>query len=284
MLSKTIGYIGLGFVGNAVKASFDKHFKSEVYDIDKAKSTTASAIELIQKCKTIFLALPTPIDNEGQCKLSIITELLDIINNHSNDTLIIVKSSVPPGTTAKFSEQFPNIKFVFNPEFLTERNSIQDFAGQDKIILGGSKKHTKLAKQIYRVVFETTPIYETDSTTAEMVKFMVNCCLAAKVSLFNEFYQITDKLNINYDEALNLTRLDKRIGESHCQVPGWDGHMGFGGSCFPANLNILINKAKELDIDPKILEACWNKNLEVRPERDWEKLEGRAFTKKKEIK
>ena len=279
--STKIGYIGLGFVGNAVKTTFDKHFQSEVYDIDKTKSTTSSIIDLLQKCDILFLALPTPINQDGQCQLSIIRETLDIINKNSKNKLLIIKSSVPPGMTAKFAEQYTNINFIFNPEFLTERNAEKDFANQDKIILGGNKKHTKLAKQIYRMVFETTPIYETDWTTAEMVKFIINCFLATKVSLLNEFFQISDKLNINFDETMNLVRLDKRIGDSHNNVPGWDLLLGFGGSCFPANINILINKAKELGIDPKILQACWDKNLEVRPERDWEKLEGRAFISKK---
>ncbi len=279
--TQTIGYLGLGFVGNAVKSSFDKHFQSEVYDIDKSKSTVPSVIELLQKCKIIFLALPTPIDTNGQCKLSIITETLELLNYHSNSNLIIIKSSIPPGTTTRFVEQYPRLNFVFNPEFLTERSAEQDFANQDKIILGGLPKYRKVVKQIYRTVFETVPIYETDSTTAEMVKFMVNCSLATYVSLNNEFYQIADKLNINYDEALNLMLLDKRISTSHCQVPGWDGHLGFGGSCFPPNMNIIINLAKSLNVNPMMLEAAWKKNLEVRPEKDWEKLQGRAVIQNK---
>jgi nucleotide sugar dehydrogenase len=275
-----IGFVGLGFVGGAAREAFKHHFDTEVYDLIQDKATVQSLTELATKCPVIFLALPTPIKiSTGECNLSIIQNTLEELNQNSRENIVVIKSSVPPGSTKKFQEQYKNLRFVFNPEFLTERNAIEDFKNQSKVILGGFNKNVKIVKKLYNTALPNAFVHTTDFTTAEMCKFMINCALATKVSLFNEFYQICKNLSIDYDQALTLTLLDERIGASHTQVPGWDTLLGFGGSCFPANINILIHTAEKLGIDPKMLKAAWVKNLEVRPEKDWEQLEGRAIVK-----
>jgi nucleotide sugar dehydrogenase len=271
-----IGIIGLGFVGGAVKHSFSKHFNIISYDINPIKSTISNIKSLVNKCKFIFITLPTPMNENGSCDLHHIHNTLEEINKHNNNNIVILKSSIPPGTTKIFANKYTNINIVFSPEFLTERNANNDFEKQEKVILGGEPKITEQVSHLFKQVCPLAHICETDFTTAEMVKFTINCFLATKISLFNELYQVCNKLNIDYDQMIALSLLDDRIGESHTQVPGWDGHFGFGGSCFPANVNIMIVKAKELDIDMKMLKACWEKNIEVRPERDWEQLKGRC--------
>ncbi len=157
---------------------------------------------------------------------------------------------------------------------MTERNAIKDFASQKKIILGGC--NVSEVKKIYKKVFLRAKIYETDSNTAELTKFVINCFLATKVSFFNEMYQICDKMSIDYNQVIKLVLTDKRIGESHVSVPGFDGHLGHGGSCFPNNVNILIHEMLKLGIKPTMLQATREKNLEVRPEQDWLLLKGRT--------
>jgi UDPglucose 6-dehydrogenase len=275
-VKQNIGIIGLGFVGGAIKHSFEKHFNILSFDIDKSRSTVLNIKLLAEKCKFIFITLPTPMNKDGSCDFTNIDNTLKEINNTIYKNIIIIKSSIPPGTTKSFSEKYNNINIVFSPEFLTERNANQDFENQDRIILGGQSEITTQVKNIFREVFMLASFYEVDYNTAEMIKFTINCFLAAKVSIFNELYQICKKLDIDYDKMLSLSLLDERIGKSHTSVPGWDNHLGFGGSCFPANINIMIARAQELGIDAKVLKACWEKNLEVRPEKDWEKLKGRA--------
>jgi nucleotide sugar dehydrogenase len=274
-----VGFIGLGFVGSAVKHTFEKVFATEVYDIVAEKATVSSPQELLHKTSIIFVALPTPINKDGTLNLTNIDSTLNKLNNHDNDNVIVIKSSLPPGTTQKLQDKYTNLKLVFNPEFLTERNAIEDFKSQNKVILGGKSEHTNIAKQYYAQALPYAEVYQTDMTSAEMVKFIINCFLAAKISFFNEMYQVCQKLSLDYSEVLNLTLLDKRIGESHTKVPGWDGHLGFGGSCFPANINILINEMRNLNLDASVLEAVWAKNLQVRPEKDWELLKGRCVVK-----
>jgi len=276
MLDKSIGIIGVGYVGGAIKHSFEKHFKIESYDIDQSRSTAKSIKDIAYQCRYVFITLPTPMKKDGSCDLTIIRSVLDELNEWATSNIAIIKSSIPPGTTKLLAEEYSNIAIVFSPEFLTERNANQDFEKQDKVILGGHQKITEEVAHLFKKVCPLAHICETDWTTAEMVKFTINCFLAAKVSIFNELYQVCKKLDINYDNMIALSLLDDRIGESHTQVPGWDGHFGFGGSCFPANVNIMMARAKELGVDTKMLQACWEKNLEVRPEKDWEKLKGRS--------
>ena len=107
---------------------------------------------------------------------------------------------------------------------------------------------------------------------------MTNTFLATKVSFANEMYQICQNLGISYEIAKDLLCLDQRINPGHLQVPGPDGNTGFGGHCFPKDLLAFLNFAKDLGINPAMLEATWEKNLEVREDRDWEKMKGRAVT------
>jgi UDPglucose 6-dehydrogenase len=274
-MSSKIGIIGVGFVGGAVKHSFEKHFEILSYDIDPSKSTVPS-INGLRDCPFIFITLPTPMKEDGSCDLTNIHMALNELNKRAAGITAIIKSSIPPGTSKLLAGQYRNVSIVFSPEFLTERNANQDFEKQDKVILGGDPEDTEMVAHLFKKVCPLAHICETDFTTAEMVKFTINCFLATKVSIFNELYQICKKLDIDYDSMIALSLLDNRIGGSHTAVPGWDGHFGFGGSCFPANINIMIHTAKLLGVEPKVLEACWEKNLEMRPEKDWEKLKGRS--------
>jgi UDPglucose 6-dehydrogenase len=174
---------------------------------------------------------------------------------------------------------------VFNPEFLTEANALDDMRSQNRIVLGGPRPHINKVKQIFQTAFPKVPLIKTSSTTAEMVKYVTNCFLATKVAFANEMAQICERLdgngfNIDYDKVVEYAKHDARLGNSHWSVPGPDGSRGFGGHCFPKDVNALMYVARELDVDPKVMRAAWEKNLEVRDDHDWEKMQGRAVSKK----
>jgi UDPglucose 6-dehydrogenase len=118
----------------------------------------------------------------------------------------------------------------------------------------------------------------TDATTAELVKYMNNTFFATKVSIMNEFKRISDALGTNWDDALYGFVCDGRVGDSHLHVPGPDGKLGYGGVCFPKDVNALITLGRELGTPMHTLEAGWKTNLEVRPEQDWQKLKGKAVS------
>jgi UDPglucose 6-dehydrogenase len=213
---------------------------------------------------------------DGSASTGIVFDVVREVYGWGN-RIVVIKSTVPPGTTASLNQTFgPTLSVVFNPEFLTEANPVEDFKNQDRIIIGGSPEAAQTVADIYSVAYPGVMTVQCDATTAEMVKYVGNCFLATKVSFANEIYQICQKLGIQYEGVVNIAMLDKRLGRSHWKVPGPDEHFGFGLSCFPKDINALIAAATSLGVDPKVLKAVWEKNLEVRPEKDWEQMKGRA--------
>ena len=278
--SDSIGIVGQGFVGSAIREGLKDSFTIETYDkFSQEKSTCSSLVELCEKTFIIFLCLPTPMRKDGSCDLSILKSVIEEIDSiASGDHILVIKSTVPPGTTSKLNEAYNNIKLVFSPEFLTEANSFEDFKNQNRVIVGGPRPASTIVKNLFRVAFPKIDIIKTGSNTAEMVKYFANCFLATKVSFANEIRQICEQVDIDYDKVVEYSLYDKRIGKTHLSSPGPDGKLGFGGSCFPKDINALIYFATNVGVDPAVLQAVWNKNLEVRPEKDWENLKGRAVS------
>ena len=276
---KKIGIVGQGFVGTALYEGLKSYFKIETYDIAKT-STCESLADLSEKSDVIFVCLPTPMKKDGSCHIDIVESTLFGLDVIDGCKTIVVKSTIPPGTTEKWNSLFTNIQVVFNPEFLTEANSVEDFKNQNRIIIGGPRPATTKVKRIFAKAFPKVPIIKTGSTTAEMVKYFLNCFLATKVSFANEMYQICDKLGIDYDKVIEYAKYDDRLGKSHLNVPGPDGDFGYGGHCFPKDVKALIEVAMSYDMNPTMLIATNEKNNEVRKDRDWEKQEGRAVINK----
>ena len=171
-----IGIIGQGFVGNAVYQKFSKYFDVKTYDIDNSKCNS-NFEELLTYSEIIFLCLPTPMNPDGSCNTGIVEKLLEKINKSEKNKIVVIKSTIPPGTTEKYNEHYKNISIVFNPEFLTERNAVEDYENQNRIILGGPRPSTTILKQLFSVAFSSSHIIKTGSTHAEFIKYFTNCFL-----------------------------------------------------------------------------------------------------------
>lgn len=280
----SIGVVGKGFVGTAVAHGFSHQTgygaEIRIYDKDPEKSQD-TLDETVNKSEFIFLSVPTPADKDGFNDLSIVRSVLRDIESvcKSPDNIILVRSTVVPGTTRALQKEFPSLRMVFNPEFLTERSASFDFINQTRVILGGDKQHTNKVKYLYKNRFgDFLPVLETNYETAEMIKYMNNLFFATKVSFLNEMKLLGDKVGVDWSNAIEGFILDGRIGHSHLAVPGPDGKLGFGGSCFPKDIQALIKFGEQNNVDMNVLKGAWKTNLEVRPERDWEKLKGRAVS------
>jgi len=280
-----IGIIGNGFVGSALVGGFSLTVETlSVYDRDERLSNSTLA-ELVEKSEIIFLCLPTPMAKLGFCDLGIINDVLKEVVSLDIDLqnkVFVIKSSIPPGTTSKISNEYPQVKFVFNPEFLTERTARLDFINSSRIVIGGATEDVEKVEELYRLRFPYTKIIKTDFQTAEMIKYMANCFFSTKISFMNEMKQISDAANADWDVAKEGLMADGRVGNSHVNVPGHDGSHGFGGKCFPKDINALIYKAEELGVEPLVLKAAWKKNLEVREVHDWLQIPG-AVSKDEDI-
>ena len=278
---KKIGIIGRGFVGSAVEFGFSPNTGCDaevrVYDKDSSKSLHTLK-ETVNRSDFLFMSVPTPANKDGSINLDILNSAVSDVNKTCNkDNILIIRSTVVPGTTRELQERFPKLNIVFNPEFLTERSAKFDFINQSRFILGGNRIDTSKVANLFRWRFgESIPVIETNFETAELIKYMNNCFFATKVSFLNEMYQIADKCGADWDMAVEGFVRDGRIGHSHMNVPGPDGKFGFGGSCFPKDIQAMISFAKSMGITPTTLQGAWKTNLKVRPEREWEKMKGRA--------
>lgn len=272
-----IGVIGNGFVGSALIGGFALSVeKILIYDKDERLSNTALK-KLVDESEIIFVCLPTPMNKVGFCDLGIIESTIETITSFRIDLsnkIFVIKSTIPPGTTRKLAETYSQINFVFNPEFLTERSARLDFINTSRIVLGGDEHLTNAVESLYRLKFPFTKIIKTDFETAEMIKYMANCFFSTKISFMNEMKQICDSANADWHKALEGFMADGRVGNSHVNVPGHDGNHGFGGKCFPKDINAMIYKARELGVNPTVMSAVWEKNLEVREEHDWLEIPG----------
>lgn len=283
----SIGIVGKGFVGTAVAHGFSHQTgygaDIRIYDIDPSKMVN-DLDDTVNNSEFIFLSVPTPAKKDGSNDLSILKSALNDINSvcTNDNNIILVRSTIVPGTTRKLQKRFPNLRFVFNPEFVTERSAAFDFINQTRVILGGESEYTSRVKKLYQSRFgEYLPVLETNFETAELIKYMNNLFFATKVSFLNEMRLLADKVGVDWNEAIEGFILDGRIGHSHIAVPGPDGKFGFGGSCFPKDIQALIKFGEANNVDMNVLKGAWKTNLSVRPEKDWEKLKGRAISEVK---
>ena len=320
----SIAVIGQGFVGGSLTSVFSERGET-VYVYDKTGKVAngglagfgrqvtrevivpTSITEFVRECEgtsgftgVYFVCVPTPMYEDGSCDISIVEDVLELLaaapyGADSPQRIAVIKSTVPPGSTERWNRQFSDrdLHVIFNPEFLTEANAVNDMREQNRIVLGGPRPYINTVRNVFMRAFPKVPIIKTSSTTAEMVKYVTNCMLAVKVAFANEMSQVCeeldkDGLNVDYDKVVEYIKFDRRLGESHWSVPGpvptHDGRYvkGFGGHCFPKDLNALMSVARSYGVEPTVMQAAWNKNLEVRPseDRDWEKQVGRAVSKK----
>lgn len=279
-----IGIVGKGFVGTAVQHGFSPNVGCDaevrVYDKDPSKSLN-SLKDTVNLSDFVFISVPTPSNIDGSIDLKILDQALNDISLalEKKDTIFLIRSTVVPGTCSSFQKKYPDLKIVFNPEFLTERSANFDFINQTRFILGGEIDDTKKVSNLFKWRFgKTISIIETNYESSELIKYMANTFFATKISFLNDMKILSEKVNANWDDVIEGFVRDGRVGHSHLSVPGHDGKLGFGGSCFPKDIQAIIAFAENLDIDMAVLKGAWKTNLKVRPEKDWEKLKGRAVS------
>lgn len=286
-----IGIIGQGFVGSAIREGLKNFYKVNTYDLNPSKCNSTHE-EVCKESDIIFMCLPTPMRSDGSCDTRILEKAIQNVDEtcievgrKSSRPILVIKSTVIPGTTERIGKNFtnrgdenPDMSVCFSPEFLTEANSFDDFKNQSRIVIGGPRPATGTIKQMFRKAFPTIPIIKTGTRTAEMVKYFTNCFLATKVTFANQMYQICLDNNIDYDKVCEYALHDTRIGKSHFAVPGPDGDLGYGGHCFPKDLAAMIAFGSTNNGDTEFLKSVQDFNDKVRMIRDWELMQGRAVS------
>jgi len=268
-----IGIIGFGFIGKAFAHGFSLHADLRIYD--KYQDSQHTLEETVNQSDYLVIGVPSPMKDDGSQDLSYLADAISSINKvATHQKVIIIKSTVVPGTTRAFAMKFPNHYFVSNPEFLTQRTFRLDFINTARVIIGGPKQATGWVRRLYRGRFPHTPVYMTTWEAAEIVKYMTNCFFALKISFCNEMYKVAEAVQIPYDDLKLMWMADGRIGNSHLDVPGHDGDFGYGGKCFPKDVQAFIKWIESLGLTAETLSAAERVNNSVRKNRDWEEIKG----------
>lgn len=216
-----IGVVGQGFVGSSITKFFDKKIDVNTYDLN-GKCNCKSLDELVNSSELIFICLPTPMKKDGSCDLSIIENVVENIFNIDDNKTLVIKSTIPPGTTDKLIKVYGK-SIVFNPEFLTEANAENDFRNQDRIIIGGYGQSQKIVHLFFEYFFPKSNVVSCSPKEAELTKYVTNTFLTTKVAYANEIFTLCKVLNVDYNNLVKIFTLDKRLGISHWNVPGPDG-------------------------------------------------------------
>jgi len=240
-----LGIIGVGMVGGALAKVLPQPL---LYD----KYKKLGSLREINQAEIIFICVPTPYDKKKGFDLSYVEEAFKIIKGRK---IIVIKSTVLPGTTEYFQRKYPRHKILFNPEFLTEITADQDMRYPDRQIVGYTQKSYNVAKDILQILPLAPFERIIPATEAEMVKYFGNCWFSVKVVYANQMYDLCQKLGIDYNRVMECAAADKRIGRSHLDV-FHKGYRGYGGKCLPKDIRALIQKGDELGVDLKLLKMA----------------------------
>jgi UDPglucose 6-dehydrogenase len=264
-----IGIIGNGYVGGAAAYSFSQIAEVLINDIEKTRSTS-SISEIVLKSNIIFVCVPTPTDEDGivltevDSVMETIHKYRDAYKEHPADQIVVIKSTVVPGTCIDYISKY-GFHIVSNPEFLTQRTAKLDFINPDRIVIGSMNTPvSETLTEAYKLLLQDPPIIYVHPTEAEMIKYVSNCFFATKISFMNEMNQIVENLGIRWESVVKGVSASGRIANSHLQVPGPDGKYGYGGACFPKDVDAMIRLAEKFNVKPLVLTSVQDKNKEVR--------------------
>jgi len=264
---KTIGVVGYGYVGKAVVDLFKDSYYIMVYDPsviedpDKHDNILyVQNLSYLDNVDLLVICVPTPMSEDGSCDISIVEDSV----KGTNAELILIKSTIPPGTSDYLGEKY-NKRIVFSPEFAGESKYWSpykfdtDMKEMPYYIFGGASVWTQRIVEMYIPFLGPTKKYlQTDAKTAEMVKYMENCYFAAKVTMCQEFYEICDIIGVDYNKARELWLHDPRINPMHTAV--FTENRGFGGKCFPKDLNAMIKFSQKAGYNPELFKQILKSN------------------------
>ncbi len=269
-----IGIIGLGFVGSAMEKSFlNKGLKSNenLYGYDKYKNGGIGTFESILLTDIVFLALPTPYDeNKKEYDKTPIIETCNLLHQNNYLGIIVIKSTVEPETTKYLLSLFPSLILVHNPEFLTARTAYEDFHNQKHIILGFDCDFSKiqLLHTFYQTYYPYAEISLSSSIESESAKIFCNSFYAAKVQFMTELYVLCQKNNSDYNKIKNMMLKNGWINHMHTTIPGPDNQISYGGLCFPKDTNALNKYMEKYNSPNKVLSAVISERNSMRNDHD----------------
>jgi len=257
-----IGIIGLGTVGKAIKSGLEREHEIFVHDIGMETSIT----DVTENADMAYICVPTPTDEvTGACDISIVTSVIDQMPDGFS---VVIKSTVIPGTTQRFHDQYPKLKVACSPEFLRSKTANTDFLEQEILVVG--THHDQFAKEIYQqhksagILNRGESFFQVSPTQAELIKYFKNVFLATKVIFGNQFQDMCLQLGEDWAEIKKIVTHPQKqnIGPSHLdELPL--AKRGFGGECLPKDTLALYTELKRMGIEYELIKAVINDNQRI---------------------
>jgi len=245
-----VAVVGMGYVGDAVAYSLPVE---TTVCYDPITRPYGPSLKDVKACDAIVVCVPTPSRYDGSCNTTVLHKVLDDINYGTPfEGVIICKSTAPPDFYSSISKRYVNVVHV--PEFLRASSAREDYTHSSFAVFGGNPGWTHEAEKVLtQRKYNPARRLHMSIEAAAMYKYMSNSFLASKVVWMNQFKQLADSLNVSWDDLVSVTEVDKRIGSSHMQVPGPDGSFGYGGSCFPKDVDAILSLAENNKVDMSVL-------------------------------
>lgn len=263
--------MGTGMVGGAL----DRFLKSEniqagLYDPPKGLSD----VEVLRTADVIFVAVPTPyyLDGSGFDD-HFLRDAIKAIPVEGKT--IVLKSTILPGTTERFQTEFPQHRFLFNPEFLTETTADYDMVHPNRQIVGFTAQSRKDAELVMGLLPRAPFEKIIPATVAETVKYFGNAFYALKVAYANQMYDLAQSLGVDYDLMKECAQAEPMVGKTHLEI-FHKGYRGYGGKCLPKDTRAIVQLAEKQGVDLSLLKAAeaYNNALGVAQGLDIQWVEG----------
>ncbi len=250
-----IGIIGAGFVGKALLKLFGEDCCT-VYDPPQGIGSR----DEINRCRYALICVPTPTASDGSCDTSLVEQTVEWCESE----LLIIRSTVSPGTTDRLREQSGK-RIIFQPEYVGETvaHPLLDHQMQGFSVLGGPMEDTSLAADMYKRFFHADHRFHfCPAMTAELAKYMENAFYAVKVIFCNEWFDIARTFGVDFNELREVWLADPRISRDHTFV--FPDDRGFGGKCLPKDVTAIIKAARDEGMLPQLMQAVMTINSELR--------------------
>ncbi len=253
-------------INNAVPPIYEEGLEDILKSHVGQNLTASTTYESVQTADAVFIAVGTPPNPDGSANLTYIKQAAENIADelakaHSEYPVVVVKSTVPPGTTRDvvcktIREKLPDLKFgcCMNPEFLREGRAVFDFMNPDRIVIGtANARAAEIMHNLYAGI--DAPILDVEPTAAEMIKYTSNALLAAKISFANEIGNLCKKIAVDVYEVMKGVGMDSRVSPKFLNAGA-----GFGGSCFPKDVSALADIIRKENLEPVFLDAVLKVN------------------------
>ena len=259
-----IAIMGVGMVGGALLRYFvqQKQIQPILYDPFKNLTDTNA----LNQAEVIFLCVPTPYDEAmGGFDLSYLDKAFDVL---TGGKIVVIKSTVLPGTTNEYQKKYPQHKILFNPEFLTEATADYDTLYPTRQLVGYTEKSQDEAEKIMELLPSAPYKKILPAKEVETVKYFGNTLYALKVAFANQIYDLCQKLGIDYETVKECAKAEPMVGKTHLEIFHTVGqrvksYRGYGGKCLPKDTRALIQLGKRAGIDLGVLEAAEKYNNEL---------------------